>query len=77
MHGVDYDCLIFGEEIQPQGMGSTGTPSASGRTVPAMTTARTAPDAFLTFACSDYEPPRPYKHAEADYVVGGVAALAD
>ena len=23
-------------------------------------------DAFLTFACSDYEPPRPYKHVEAD-----------
>ena len=23
-------------------------------------------DAFLTFACSDYEPPRPYKQPEAD-----------
>ena len=23
-------------------------------------------DAFLTFACSDYEPPRPYKQPEVD-----------
>jgi hypothetical protein len=23
-------------------------------------------DGFLTFACSDYDPPRPYKQPEAD-----------